>query len=435
MHYMQGSKVAHERRHCPPCVACPQAVGDGGKEKKRAPRSNPLKSRPTVCAHTACREPMAETQSQTQTHDTAHTNQCTNRPCAPPATPSATPHELCNFPPPHAMQGPPRQRPPHEMAGGGALVHSYLRGPPPPPLPAPPPPANLGHPPAGDPPPPANHAGTVPAYTALGAPATAAGQARRGAPGHKTPPNAGGADTQPRAPHRPKAASRTNKSYPIPALTPPLPRLQRGGPTPHTAAGTRPRSAAPQENTVSAAAAARLGADAHDRRRRRRHPPPLHGWGGLWDVCVIVNDAQEEGAAGAGGNLLPRPHLRDGQPEDVAAGAGPRERVQLRVPLHVLNLHLVIDRLLVVATGGGESRAPDRRRGGGARTDSTRRTVAGGGVSRLATQLRRGGNNKTAGEYPQHTQNAPAGAHRRVLRTLPTRRQPRCTARSKANAP
>lgn len=57
------------------------------KKKKRAPRSNPLKSRPTVCAHTACREPMAETQSQTQTHDTAHTNQCTNRPYAPPATP------------------------------------------------------------------------------------------------------------------------------------------------------------------------------------------------------------------------------------------------------------------------------------------------------------------------------------------------------------
>lgn len=67
---------------------------------------------------------------------------------------------------------------------------------------------------------------------------------------------------------------------------------------------------------------------------------------GVGEVLGVVDDGEEEGARGAPRNLLPEAEVLERDLEEVAAGARVRVRLQLRVPLHVLDLHLVVRRHL-----------------------------------------------------------------------------------------
>lgn len=67
---------------------------------------------------------------------------------------------------------------------------------------------------------------------------------------------------------------------------------------------------------------------------------------GVGEVLGVVYDGEEEGARGAARNLLPEAEVVERDLEQVAAGARVRVRLQLRVPLHVLDLHLVVRRHL-----------------------------------------------------------------------------------------
>lgn len=70
---------------------------------------------------------------------------------------------------------------------------------------------------------------------------------------------------------------------------------------------------------------------------------------GVGEVLGVVDDGEEEGARGAARNLLPEAEVVERDLKEVAAGARVRVRLQLRVPLHVLDLHLVVRRHLAAA--------------------------------------------------------------------------------------
>lgn len=72
----------------------------------------------------------------------------------------------------------------------------------------------------------------------------------------------------------------------------------------------------------------------------------MRGLLGVGEVLLVVDDGEEEGAGGAPRDLLPEAEVGERDLEQVAAGARVRVRPELRVPLHVLDLHLVVRRHL-----------------------------------------------------------------------------------------
>lgn len=87
------------------------------------------------------------------------------------------------------------------------------------------------------------------------------------------------------------------------------------------------------------------------------------GFGVVHEILLVVDDGDVKGAAWASGDLLPELEVVLGNLEEVAAGAGVGEGLQLLVPLHVLNLHVVVrhlprppskNRVVVSVSGGGE---------------------------------------------------------------------------------
>jgi hypothetical protein len=67
---------------------------------------------------------------------------------------------------------------------------------------------------------------------------------------------------------------------------------------------------------------------------------------GVGEVLGVVDNGEEEGAGRAPRSLLTEAEVRERDLEEVAAGARIRVRTELLVPLHVLDLHLVVRRHL-----------------------------------------------------------------------------------------
>jgi hypothetical protein len=85
---------------------------------------------------------------------------------------------------------------------------------------------------------------------------------------------------------------------------------------------------------------------------------------GVSKVLGVVNDGEEERTRRAARNLLPDAEVVERDLEEVAAGARVRVRLQLRVPLHVLDLHLVVRRHLAAAKSYTLLATGERRRVG-----------------------------------------------------------------------
>lgn len=94
------------------------------------------------------------------------------------------------------------------------------------------------------------------------------------------------------------------------------------------------------------------------------------------ELLLVVNDAQDQGAAGAGGHVLAVLQVLPGDEEAVPAGARVAVGLGLLIVLEVLDLHLIVEHRHGAGRSAGTRRKRRAERGGArARRDGMWRRI------------------------------------------------------------